>query len=402
MPTTNSGSSDGRGEPVRKRHAKLFHKKTRTGCQRCRMRRCDEGKPICSNCKRLDLVCEFPRVAAVARDSSKHSDKQKHSESDLESVESESRRKLELELFYHYSTETAKSIAIGESTQDIWGPIMCSAALRSDAVLNSICLLSALHKAHKEKLSGIKETIDVQKCISTYLHLALNAHHKDLEHLTAENIDYACLVSSAFRVYDFQRLKNRGLKPYTPPVDWLRMTGATHIVFLQAMELARDNPESIGWRMTSGAFYVVEERQKLQHSEELLHLLEHRESRERAEAWSDKTHMVYSLAISVVGAIWRFRDAEELCPELHLRLLILPMLLDDDFVAFVEERRPRALAILAHYFVMLRWLRNMWYIGDSGHREAWAIIQELPREWQGLLDEPLRMLESSRCQDTIV
>uniref|UniRef100_A0A8H7N2N3 Zn(2)-C6 fungal-type domain-containing protein n=1 Tax=Bionectria ochroleuca TaxID=29856 RepID=A0A8H7N2N3_BIOOC len=358
MPTTNFGTSEGLNEPARKRHAKLFHRKTRTGCQRCRIRRvkCDESKPICSNCKRLDLVCEYAQVAAALG----HSLERKK-QSELESIESESRRKLELNLFYHYSTETGKSIAIGESTQDIWGPIMCQAALRSDAVLNSICLLSALHKTHKAKISGKKEAIDVEKCTSTYLHLALNAHHKDLSHLTADNIDYACLASSAFRVYDFHRLQNRALKPYTPPVDWLRMTGATHIVFLRARELARGNPESIGWKMTSGAFYVVEERQKLQHSEELIHLLDYREPLEDTEA--DETLLVYSTAISVVGAIWRFRHAQELCPEMHLRLLILPMLLDDEFVAFVEERRPRALAILVHYFVMLRWLSKMWYIG---------------------------------------
>ncbi|CAH0036656.1 unnamed protein product [Clonostachys rhizophaga] len=396
MPTPNFGTLEDRNEPARKRHAKLFHRKTRTGCQRCRTRRvkCDEGKPICSNCKRLDLVCEYAQVAAAPRDAPERSlEKKKLLES--ESIESESRRKVELELFYHYSTETGKSIAIGESTRDIWGPIMCQAALRSDAVLNSICLLSALHKSHKEMISWTKEAIDVEKCTSTYLHLALNAHHRDLSHLTADNIDYACLASSAFRVYDFHRLQNRALKPYAPPVDWLRMTGATHIVFLRARELARENPESIGWKMTSGAFYVVEERQKLQHSEELIHILDYREPLERTEAWSDGTHLVYSTAISVVGAIWRFRHAQELCPEMHLRLLILPMLLDDEFVAFVEERRPRALAILVHYFVMLRWLSKMWYIGDAGHREAWAILQELPTEWQGLLSEPIGMLESS-------
>ena len=46
---------------------KVFHTKSRTGCQICRTRRvrCDETRPSCRNCTRLGFQCEGPKLTFI-------------------------------------------------------------------------------------------------------------------------------------------------------------------------------------------------------------------------------------------------------------------------------------------------------------------------------------------------
>ena len=82
------------------------------------------------------------------------------------------------------------------------------------------------------------------------------------------------------------------------------------------------------------------------------------------------------------------------------RLIVFPMLVDKLFVDFVEEQRPRALVILAHYFALLTMLRGFWWVGDAGPREVLAIVGEVPAEWQHLLSWPLEVMKSDLLSST--
>ncbi|KJK86263.1 hypothetical protein H633G_09884 [Metarhizium anisopliae BRIP 53284] len=51
------------------------------------------------------------------------------------------------------------------------------------------------------------------------------------------------------------------------------------------------------------------------------------------------------------------------------RLVVFPLLVDARFVDMVDEKRPRALVVMAHYFALLAMLRGFWWVGDAGPRE---------------------------------
>lgn len=305
--------------------------------------------------------------------------------------ESEARRKLELELFYHYAIETAPTISLVGLAGPIWGSIMCQAALKSDAVLYCVCLMALLHKAH---IAGVADS-GHNEHLSLYLNMAIREHREDVSQLSAANVDYACLTSNALRVYDLVRLQYRSLEPYTPPIHWLRMTGATHIVFLKARALGVEYPDSLGNTMLRSASHLLEELDSLPNVGELSHLLSRQEPHELAEPWGNDEREAYNAAIGVLGGIWKYRRHHAPNPDLYMRLILFPMFLSDQFIKFVEERRPRALVILAHYFTSLLVLRKSWIVGDAGLREARAIADSLGPEWQGLLSEPLEMLNAA-------
>ncbi|TPX18798.1 uncharacterized protein E0L32_011547 [Thyridium curvatum] len=230
--------------------------------------------------------------------------------------------------------------------------------------------------------------------VSTYLDMAIHEHNRDVGNLSVTNVDSACLTSSALRIHSFMKLRYRPLSPYTPPVDWLRMTGATRLMFANAMFLAKDNPDSVGCRMTSFTNQYREDRDNLRHLDEFQHLLRKQEPHGLAEPWDAEVCRAYQTALSCVGDIWRFRYHNVLPAGVARQLVIFPVLLDDKFFDLVAERRPRALVILAHYFAMLLVLRGLWYVGMTGVYEVHAIAEYLPREWRTMLREPLLLVEN--------
>ena len=306
--------------------------------------------------------------------------------------ESAARRKLELELFHHYVSETGPSIAADELSRHFWGPVICQLAFKYDAVLYSICLISALHRAKK---SNFTDESSMNHC-RTYLNMALNDHNKDVARIDSGNVDSVCLTSCIMRVYGFVLLQDRPLAPYTPPIDWLRITATSNAVFRRAGDLAKDDPESVGMQMIATISHLLDERFEMQESDAMLHLLRRQEPHELVEVWDAEVSEAYNSTLSYIAATWRAIKNHDPPGGLARRLIVFPMLVDKRFVDLVGEQRPRALIILAHYFALLTMLRGFWWVGDSGPREVRAMANEVPAEWQHLLRWPLELLENDR------
>ncbi|KAK6356905.1 hypothetical protein TWF718_001243 [Orbilia javanica] len=68
MPPASPADSTGSAIPRTRR----FHNKSRTGCRGCKERRikCDEGRPVCSNCIRRSTICEYEKLAEPVSETS--------------------------------------------------------------------------------------------------------------------------------------------------------------------------------------------------------------------------------------------------------------------------------------------------------------------------------------------
>lgn len=250
-------------------------------------------------------------------------------------------------------------------------------------------MLSALHKAYKSNFMDTQHMQDY----STYLNLTLQSHHQHVLHLDTDNVDFSCLASTTLRVYGYVRLQRRSLVPYTPPIEWLRMSNTSNIVFRRALSLIEQNPDSLSGKLMLEISQHLDEKQRMEDTNELLYLLRRQEPHELEEEWDDEVYYVYKRTLSCLGCIWKHRFDHSPPPGLSRRLILFPMIVDAQFVDYVAQKRPRALIIMAHYFTLLALHRSLWYIGDTGLREARAIAAELPPEWQGMLIQPLEILK---------
>ncbi|KAF4334790.1 C6 finger domain protein [Fusarium beomiforme] len=383
-------------QPPPKRAAKLFHKKSRTGCQQCRSRRvkCDESKPICSNCSRLSLPCVYDRTSSSPRSTKPSASSPANTV--VEIPESESRRRRELRLFYQYITDTGPSLALDDVSNHFWVTALCRLALESDSLLYCMYMITALHT---EKRSNFTD-LEANETCRTYLNMAIHEHHKDLTAMNAKKIEYVCLTSSMLRIHGFARLQCRPLKPYTPPIDWLRITGSSKVLFRQAWGLVRDTPESLAHFMIESVSDFLDDNRNEELRQDWNHLLSRGKPHELDEPWDSEIEEVYASALSLIGGTWNgMKNQKHTTTSVGRRIVVFPMLLPKRFADFVQELRPRALVILAHYFALLSMLHKIWWIGDSGFRELQALCQFLPAEWQSSLEWPKKIL---RQQDVTI
>lgn len=349
---------------------------------------CNEAKPICGGCQRLEMTCVYDRQRLgnnVATSSSART------ENMGDPPESRDRRKLELQLFYQYTAETGPSLAVDKASYDLWVAPLPRLALQSDALLYSMFVLAALHSASQDEA-----TKDHHMSIChTYLDMTVREHAKEVSQLSKENVDALCLTSSMLRIYYFLALQERSLQPYQPPTEWMRATGSSSAIFRQAWPLVKDNPDAIAFQMVTSTPVIrdVEARMGEENRRGLLHLLRRQESHELAESWDAEVQEAYESTLSYIGGIWIAMNDHEPPAGVARRLIIFPMLVNKRFIDLVEEQRPRALAILAHYFALLAMLRCFWWVGDVGQREVHAIAEVMPMEWQGAMSWPLEILE---------
>ncbi|ROT37148.1 hypothetical protein SODALDRAFT_189370 [Sodiomyces alkalinus F11] len=146
----------------RKNAARRSHRKVRTGCKMCKTRKikCDETMPQCQNCVRYGAKCDITeRVSSLPHhrqtpDASAHDSDSAFSFNSPPAAPSggphagpPSLNMLDLELLYHWSTTTSRTITEDPFIQEFWRSNAVQLALRRDHVMRGILALSALHLA---------------------------------------------------------------------------------------------------------------------------------------------------------------------------------------------------------------------------------------------------------------
>jgi hypothetical protein len=145
---------------------RLAHKKSRRGCQRCKARKvkCDEIHPVCTNCSRHAVKCEYSDPFVQASNgsdnlSSLSNDRALSSSApsphgpdspytDLEDIDhaftADERRLLELRLLYYFTTVVVNTFSNGPFRQ-VWSVDSPRLGFEYPFLLNAIFAISSLH-----------------------------------------------------------------------------------------------------------------------------------------------------------------------------------------------------------------------------------------------------------------
>lgn len=136
----------------------------------------------------------------------------------------------------------------------------------------------------------------------------------------------------------------------------------------------------------------------------------HRSHKECAELYcmidgadlSQKSIDVCQTAIEVLQSTF---DAENSLGEALIRstnmLFAWPITVSEEFTTLLEERRPEALVILAHYGIVLHKRRKSWAVGDSGRTLLRYIVDYLGESWKHLMAWPLQVIKLDEPAVTI-
>lgn len=299
----------------------------------------------------------------------------------MEIPESKPRRILELRLQQHFIERTSYTFSACNSVKvrNAWANDVPKLALANDNVLYGMFALSALHLLKSEPDN--KELLLARQ---TYVGFALREHRRAIALLNSETADAVCYASTLALADAFACLQDRPLNPWTPPMQWITMARGSGSVFGAAFD--KINNFQIAKIMP-----VVEAEPNLRDGNVLFadsnqRGLEHLLGKDLpSELLDDETRQAYERVVNYIGGVQIAIMAGEHKLQICRRIMAFALLGPKRFHSFVQEQRPRALVILAHFFALAAQLTDVWWMGNVAEREIQGIQRVLPAEWQGLM-----------------
>ncbi|GAP89159.1 putative c6 transcription protein [Rosellinia necatrix] len=450
----------------RPRGPRLYHKKSRTGCLRCKQRRvkCDELRPSCSSCSRHLVECVYQAqppassdakatglaaadlkslthpVASVASagstaeivshramgaslgvhpsdlnlvpsphssgfypsPSSSHlTPRTDDTESEMDLPDGSWRRLWELRLL-HNSQTRMKRISGSQDPQleKLWSEDVPNMAI-SFAQNQGRCSLLYIQMAHsalhmwtfsKDK----RERDELIRLQQTYQLMCSKEQRRDIDEIPYANpklLDYICFTSLRILSHSLALVQTLSLDPWEPPLQWLYMGHGAGTVFRKASNELRPEHNSLMSKFVNSPPVMRDAEEMIlgDHSS-LAWLLDHpsppgsMEAQIDQELNDDGTRSVYENALSYTCSVLRAIDQKEPRIAIARRLGGFAVWVPIEFSRFIEQRRPRALVILAHFMSIWLDLEDIWLFGRAGEWQIRCIYKNLPVEWCCKLD----------------
>ncbi|QSZ36586.1 hypothetical protein DSL72_006466 [Monilinia vaccinii-corymbosi] len=378
---------------------RLYHKKSRNGCQRCKARRvkCDETRPICNNCIRHRLSCVYTKPPPPPTESSPSQTIKYNSSNpstpELISVhalgenlsstsvspqldlsippapsqtfsdnlpESSARRMLELRLLQTYIVHTAPTFPSSHNpeTLNLWSVVVPKLAFAAPNLLYAMFAISSLHLYILSP-----NDLEIQRARQHYLSLALQHHQKEVASLNPSTADAVMFASILILNDAFSSLQVRCMKPYTLPIHWLQMARGTASVFAVALGIIKHNPNAKAMTLlrTKPALTKPEERLNRPEIPPLFnsiltypspHTKNHSETGDPDPSIPPSHLTAYTQTLSYLSNIHLNIVQHEHPMATARRFTAFGLQVPKLFIDLVEDGQPRALVIFAYYFAM--------------------------------------------------
>ncbi|KAI0852226.1 hypothetical protein F5Y00DRAFT_227628 [Daldinia vernicosa] len=453
------------------RGPRLYHKKSRTGCTRCKQRRvkCDETRPSCGSCSRHAVECVYlttsqasSAAAGRSKSATRHDSRPTgHStasssrlvptyddasrqspvsnapglfSNDIKPVvyspngpgfysspsssyvtpaddgsdvevnlpEGPWRRFWELRLLYNYYANMSQPFSIPQNQEItyMWQHEIPELATRMAIQQNRSALLyvifanSALY-LWKESTDK-QERIELMKLQQAYHVMCSREQRRDIDDLLprmSQNALFICFTSIRMLAHSIGLVQTMAVDPWEPPVQWLHMgRGAGEILKMAGKLADPENAQRIA-AFEKGPPDLSNSKELITSDHSSLDwLLEHpagpgsNAAQEDHELDDENARRVYESALSYTCTIHRALADGERDYAVVRRFGGFAIYVPAEFTKFVEERRPRAMVILAHFMALWIGFEHIWMIGRAGELQVRGIYKALPIEWSSKLD----------------
>ncbi|KAF7925899.1 hypothetical protein EAE99_005934 [Botrytis elliptica] len=382
-------------------------RKSHSGCRDCRVRKvkCDEIKPICSNCRRRYInisQCNW----STGSQKSKKSAVQRFStpiipapSSSLETYPNTLAdttspwRSLELRLMYHYSTIVSNLMpaCLGAPAR-AWQHTIPQLSFDSEIVLNPMLALSALHlhtyTPHDSLLSI---------ALRRYLDRTLVNHRQALsegEELSEQLWLSAILLCHVYWLLSRQKQKD---EEYEIPVQAIRMLEGVNVVFKQKRRLldrlgyAPYKFESLPSVLSQDELSGIAKFQMRRIEEDVDHLV-------NAFSISTESETIQSVYLEAKESVlfhYRAFFSGTSAQILRRMVTVMPARYQLAFRILLEYHDPLAMALWVRVLVLLKGLDYTWWVNGGGEYE---VVERDVRGVRGLMPEKFRWTMDWPCK----
>lgn len=301
---------------------------------------------------------------------------------------------LELRLIYHYTKTANKDLPDHGSVlcRAMWDTDIPQAAFASDLVLSALLAITALHLR-----SSMPDDPDLAHAAGHYFGQAVRRYRPALQHITEPMADPLVMtaVLIGFYTWRISYTPNPGM-PYTVPLQSLYLIrGVFDIVFEVGGWIKSTN---LGWLFTQPP---VEDLDKPASTASTDFLAAYHQDKDRFintldDNISPEDKEVYIAGVnyitSICNALARGASAEVIQQKIAYMVPVLPA----RFLALLSQKDPRAMALMARDFAMIKLTDWSWWLHgpkDMNVEEyhVRGICELMPIEWLWAMDWPLRV-----------
>ncbi|KEF62233.1 uncharacterized protein A1O9_00205 [Exophiala aquamarina CBS 119918] len=295
-----------------------------------------------------------------------------------EIVEHRSERMTQLELLHTFHSHicTPFKVPQNQNVEAVWLSDVPRIAFKNENLLYAMFAISATFVLRSQPLN-----MDMQMRRDRYLALNLHWQRKAIDELSELNADAVSFTALLIQINSFAMMHERinPLCGYEAVVEWLKTGPGSGQIFAMAATVVRQNPDSkFKALMNAKPAYDPNIEHHFRHpippqSRGLLdgHLAQ-------VEGLTSDTREVYEKTLRYLGTI--NESIIEQKPSFYAARQIqgFSLLIPKVFVEFVEERRPLALVILAHFFAMIALVQDPpWWVGDAAVKAIRALSEAL-------------------------
>ncbi|CAG7948309.1 unnamed protein product [Penicillium salamii] len=378
------------------------HKKSRNGCVECKRRhmKCDEKRPICSNCTSSQRHCEFVGPLPLVHGSRSASRELTTASPSVQSqsalspaqtfqqpnkfTEDAPVNMLHVELLHDLWSDGMNALLSSDTAEKISFQDFLCHGLAAPYLMNELLSLSALH------LSIVRpEKRNYYQHHSTQLqNYALNSFNAMSSHITAENTPPIFLFAAilglhklcetlVYRDDDFEGFLDRF-------VQYVRLHHGVRVVVGQGRweTLQQTNLKPF---LDFGTKIPPLESTLGPVCQELL-------DRIKGVGLDDATFRIYQQAVQNVQSVMTIVEGQAPGTDSVNILVAWPILVPREYIDLISERRSEALVIFAYYGALVDTQKDIWLFRDGGEYLVRSISQYLGAHWEEWLRWPCQNL----------
>lgn len=288
---------------------------------------------------------------------------------------------------HHWITATADTMSSAQlsSVREMWSVSVPQLAFEYEPLLHTLLALGAAHRT--TLLPG--EAPSLRPVYHGYIDSALKGHRPVTAKLDGNTSESVCLNAILISLYTLFLRSEGTPQPYEPPILWLSMArGIRTVIKTVYHQLMASNSRLCPLLVAQPTIWHRDPTNSDESPAKPFHyLLEYRQ-----EEMTDSVDNAYYGTITYLERL--YFAVQDRQPEYVIRKIFngFPPVVPKLFLDYVGEKRPRALAILAHLFALGKSVENIWWLRGIPEQEVRGIDSIMPADWKWALAWPLSLV----------
>ena len=293
----------------------------------------------------------------------------------------------ELELLHHFTTETCYTLSDRPESHELWRVTVPHVAFEHEFLMRGILAITALH------LSSLRPDRQTywNHVAAKQQDAALSSFRTIMSRMGESNCEALLAMSSLIVVYGFESPKNAdslGMFNYNgrDSDEWLPLIRGVNSIIMSVWPWIKTS------RLRGLLHDHIQEPPQTELPGVLNEQFSHLENMCNRTTGGAEAVTAYKAALETLRVCFvRMNNRPPYECEISIAFL-WPVMIPQEYIRLLNEKRPEGLVILAHYCVILHHLDDYWWVKGWARHIINNIHRELDNDWLYYIDWPINVI----------